>query len=305
MNNNSTPTLTIVTPTYNRSQMLRACWKSLKDQTNNDFQWLVIDDGSEDNTRQVIEKFMAEAPNMCIDYYFKENGGKHTALNFSHKYIKGKYVLILDSDDMLTPDAVEIVISSWRKYDYDTSVNVIYFYRKNKNGETLFNVKNTNSVIYTYKEKRISKLHSRDCCDTFRSETFIKFVFPVFSNERFIGEGAAFLEIELLGKGVYIDRAIYVCDYLENGLTKQGRKMRLSNPCGGRFNSNVYMNRKLSFSTRIKNAVLYVCYSHFAGASIRRMYLETDYRGIMTVCLIPGTLLYFYWKRRYFSNANG
>lgn len=299
-----TPELTIITPTYNRAKTISSCWESLKRQSNNNFQWLIIDDGSNDGTKQLVDGFIKSTPDMRIEYVFKENGGKHTALNLSHEYIKGKYVLILDSDDMLTMDAVETVLDTWEKYNGASEVNVIYFYRKNTNGETLCHVKNENKIICTYRERRMSKLKSRDCCDTFRTDAFVKFNFPVFEGEKFIGEGAAFLNIELMGKGVYIDRAIYVCDYLDGGLTRQGRKMRLLSPRGGRFNANVYMNEHLYLTTRIKNALLYVCYSYFAGVSLKKMFCDTKHKALLTINLLPGTLLYFYWRKKFFGNES-
>ena len=95
----------------------------------------------------------------------------------------------------------------------------------------------------------------------------MKHPFPEFPGERFLGEGSSFFFIELESKGVYINRVIYLCDYREDGLTKAGRKMRLQNPRGGRFNSMTYMHKRLPLKTRVKKAILYVCYSWFADCS--------------------------------------
>ena len=97
--------LTVLTPTYNRVHTLPACFGSLSRQTRTEFEWIVVDDGSTDGT----EEYFAGLPErpFPVRYIKKENGGKHTALNAAHPFIHGKYVLILDSDDSLTPDAVE------------------------------------------------------------------------------------------------------------------------------------------------------------------------------------------------------
>ena len=293
-----TPLVTVITPTYNRAHTLKKCFDSLVNQTCSDFQWLIIDDGSTDETEALLDGLKNDA-RLPFDYVLKENGGKHTAINVSHKYIKGKYVVVLDSDDTLTPDAVETIINEWKKYDSDKSVNILYFYKKTPQNEFLCYVKNPNTVTKTYRVRRLSNMHSRDCCDVFRAEMFKKYPFPVFSGERFIGEGAAFLNIELAGKGVYVDKSFYVCEYLDDGLTKAGRRLRITNPLGGRYNANVYMNRQLPFVIRLKNSLLYNCYDGFAGISLKKSLKEADYPFLVLVGFFPGRLLYLYWKKKY------
>ena len=245
----SSATLTIITPTYNRAHTLSACFNSLARQTCRDYQWIIVDDGSTDGTEELIESFAADG-GVPFDYIRKRNGGKHTALNSAHRYIKGKYVTVLDSDDVLAPNAVETIITEWKKYDSNQAVNVLYFYKVTPEGALFCYVDNPNTVTETYRVRRRSDMHSRDCCDVFRTELFKRYPFPVFDGERFIGEGAAFLNIELAGKGVYIDKAVYICEYLDDGLTKAGRKLRINNPLGGRYNANVYMNKKLPILIR-------------------------------------------------------
>lgn len=89
--------LTILTPTFNRKKSLERVYESLKSQTSYDFQWIIIDDGSIDNTREYIESL--NESNFLMEYHYKKNGGKHTAINYSHPFILGKYTCIVDSDD--------------------------------------------------------------------------------------------------------------------------------------------------------------------------------------------------------------
>ncbi len=294
----SSSTLTIITPTYNRVHTLSACFNSLARQTCRDYQWIIVDDGSTDGTEELIESFAADG-GVPFDYIRKSNGGKHTALNAAHRYIKGKYVTVLDSDDVLAPNAVETIITEWKKYDSNQAVNVLYFYKVTPEGTLFCYVDNPNTVTETYRVRRRSDMHSRDCCDVFRTELFNRYPFPVFDGERFIGEGAAFLNIELAGKGVYIDKAVYICEYLDDGLTKAGRKLRINNPLGGRYNANVYMNKKLPILIRLKNSLLYNCYSSFAGIPMIKSMSESDHLALALIGLIPGKLLYFYWKKKY------
>lgn len=294
------PTLTIITPTYNRASCLPECWESLKKQSCTDFQWLVIDDGSVDETPAVMEQILQDNPTYCIDYIRKENGGKHTALNASHPHIKGEYVVILDSDDRFVETAVERILTNWEHYADNSEVGQMIFLKGYTETEPICYVQNEGAVVDTLTEPRIG-VTGRDCCDCFRTELFVKHPFPVFPGERFIGEGSAFFYIELESKGVYINRVIYLCDYREDGLTKAGRKMRLQNPLGGRYNSLVYMHKRLPLKTRIKKAVLYICYSKFARISLGHIMGENPYKLLTVFALLPGTALYFYWKKRYFT----
>jgi glycosyltransferase involved in cell wall biosynthesis len=100
--------ITILTPTYNRSHTLPRLYNSLERQTCKDFNWLIVDDGSTDNTREIVDIFK-EKTSMTIDYLLKENGGKHTAINEGVDLVKTKLIFIVDSDDYLTDDAVKTI----------------------------------------------------------------------------------------------------------------------------------------------------------------------------------------------------
>ncbi len=114
-------TVTVFTPAYNRAHTLMRAYKSLQQQTVRDFEWLIIDDGSTDNTKELVQKMIEEA-DFTIRYYWKENGGRHTAVNYSYQYLRTPYVITLDSDDELMPDCIENIIRIWNeipKEDYD------------------------------------------------------------------------------------------------------------------------------------------------------------------------------------------
>lgn len=109
---------TIFTATYNRAEYLSRVYNSLKDQTFDDFEWLVVDDGSTDNTEELINSFIAERVLKSIKYIKKgENGGKHTAWRVATDLFNAKYVITLDSDDTLTPHALEIFDKYWRELE--------------------------------------------------------------------------------------------------------------------------------------------------------------------------------------------
>jgi glycosyltransferase involved in cell wall biosynthesis len=108
--------ITVFTPTYNRKKTLPRAYNSLLNQTDKNFLWLIIDDGSVDNTQELVLKWINENK-IKIEYHFKKNGGKHTAMRLAYQLTKTKYILGLDSDDELMPNTIETFESEWRKIE--------------------------------------------------------------------------------------------------------------------------------------------------------------------------------------------
>lgn len=109
----SAPLVTVFTPTFNRAGKLHRVFHSLQKQTLRDFEWLIIDDGSTDDTRQVVEDFRLQHPGFPIHYYFQQNSGKHIAHNKALLLAKGEWFHIADSDDELEPATLEILLHTW------------------------------------------------------------------------------------------------------------------------------------------------------------------------------------------------
>lgn len=290
------PFLSIVTPTYNRAHLLSGCYESLLSQTDKDFQWIIVDDGSTDGTRDVVMTFDTE--DFEIVYVHKENGGKHTALNASMAHIRGEYVLILDSDDYLTDTAVAQVRKGWQAYIDDPGIGIVTFL---KGGS----VEDPNCTAPVEREPvdilrfRRNAIHSTDCCEVIRRDLFLEYPFPVYPGEKFIAECALWNRVARTHKCVYINEVIYICEYLEGGLTKSGRAMRIRNPRGGMFICDLRMCKRNYLTQRIKYALLYCCYGFFAGQNPGRILSGTEHKLLAGACMLPGYGLYLYWKRQH------
>ena len=107
--------ITVFTPTYNRAHTLPRVFEGLKRQTYRNFEWIIVDDGSSDDTRAVIRGFQAENPFFPIISRYQENSGKHVAINRAVEMARGEFFIILDSDDTCTPDALEVFLREWDK----------------------------------------------------------------------------------------------------------------------------------------------------------------------------------------------
>lgn len=290
--------LTILTPAYNRAELLKNCYRSLLKQRCFDFEWIVVNDGSTDETGEVMREVCASNPPFPIQYIEKENGGKHTALNAAHPYIRGKYVLILDSDDTLTPDAVSACLDGWRQYEKDSSIGIVIFLRGHSETDPLCYAKDEYKPVDIMSYRRVC-VHSSDACEVVRTSVFREFPFPVFPGERFLSEGSLWGRMSFKYKCVYINRVIYLCEYLDGGLTKSGRPLRIRNPLGGMDNANVFMAAKNSLKIRVKNALLYTAYGYFANMNPRQMARGCDHKTLMWLCFPFGRMLYLYWKKKW------
>ncbi len=127
-------TLTVFTPTYNRAHTLERAYRSLCRQTCKDFEWLVIDDGSTDNTRELIQSFIQEGL-IPIHYIYKENGGLYTGYNVAYAEIQTELNVCVDSDDFMPDNAVELIVKTWREHGSDKYAGIIgldYYYETHK-----------------------------------------------------------------------------------------------------------------------------------------------------------------------------
>lgn len=299
--NQRNPALTIITPTYNRKELLRECFHSLLRQTCYDFEWIVVDDGSVDGTKDAFPALLNRDLPFSAVYIRKENGGKHTALNAAHPYIHGRYILLLDSDDTLTENAVETVLNGWKEYEDDRKIGMVVFLRQLSDGTLIARGAVERIPVDVLNDKRISNI-TNDCCEVIRSELFLKYPFPVFEGERFLAETALWYRVGLDAKCVYINQPVYICEYLEGGLTKGGKELRIRNCRGGMYTSYLRMNKRCALKERVKAGLLYVCYGHFAKVRFAEMVRRAKgCRGWTILCGLPGTALYVYWKKKYMS----
>lgn len=117
--------ITVFTPSYNRAYLLPRLFEALKNQTDKRFEWLIVDDGSEDNTKEIVEKFQHEN-SLNINYQRKQNGGLNSAYNFAVSHTQNEIFFRVDSDDSVLPDAIEQIYENWH-FVQDDKKNVDWF----------------------------------------------------------------------------------------------------------------------------------------------------------------------------------
>lgn len=117
--------LTVFTPTFNRADLLTRCYEGMKRQTNKDFIWLIVDDGSTDDTAVRVKKWMSEKNSFLIQYYYKENGGLHTAYNTAIAHLSTELAVCIDSDDFMPENAVFLILRFWETYGSDKYAGIV------------------------------------------------------------------------------------------------------------------------------------------------------------------------------------
>ena len=289
--------ITILTPTYNRLKYLPRVFESLCKQTNTDFEWLIIDDGSTDDTEEYIKTLQHKF--FRIIYKKKENSGKHTALNYAHPYINGKLVLILDSDDWLTEDAVEVIKNDWEKYQDNNTICGFSYKKEDVSGKVLTKKAINDYFLSTHFEWRINAEIKGDCCEVLKKEILLAYPFPEFEGERFMSEGWLWNHVALNYKTVYRNKTIYICEYLEEGLSKTGRKLRMQCPLGMMENCKSFFVKQVRWKIQIKEMLLFWVYGLCAKMRFREI-VRASGKGLNMILVAPfGMVLCAVWKRKY------
>lgn len=292
--------ITVFTPTYNRAHTLLRLYQSLQQQTFTDFEWLVIDDGSSDDTSVLFEKWLDEENDFPIRYHIKENGGKHTAINFALDRADGDLFFTADSDDYLTADALQKV-NNWActlpKNEKFCAVVGNWGYSDQETPNTIFKGSwRDANLLERYAD------FSKNPVDGERAWVFFtaihkKYKYPEFENEKFITEAVAWNRMGSDGykMRVYND-IIYIYKFLPNGLTLSGSKIFVENPKG----YGLWLREKAQFCNYNYFMKIKMIYSYFTTQRNRLTHKEIA-QNIGTSTSVIFFLSCLYSLKRVFS----
>lgn len=296
--------VTVFTPTYNRGYILPRLYESLCRQTCRDFEWVIVDDGSTDGTEDIVSSWMREEK-IPILYQRKENGGKHTAINRGVELASGDLFFIVDSDDYLTDNAVETIVGEWIKVKNSNLCGMSFQRGRYINGNLVCKDETKypeDCMISNYITMKHNRGTSADNAEVWVTKYMREHPFTVYPGERFMSEAIVWIRLAKERDMLCSNKIIYVCEYLEGGLTDQGKKLRFLCPKGGIEGSLETMSGHFNFRMRIKQTLLYIVYSKFDGRSAMEM-MKCPYKGLVAMCLPVGLSLYHYWKRKFFGNG--
>lgn len=277
------PILTIFTPTYNRAYTLHNCYESLKRQSNKEFIWLIIDDGSSDNTEDLVRSWIAENI-VSIQYYRQENQGMHGAHNTAYNMIDTELNVCIDSDDYMPDDAVEKIVSFWKEHgseeiggivglDCSTSGEIIGTeLPKNIKTSSLFNLYNKYGV------KGDKKL-------VYRTKLTRKYPYPIYQNEKLVPLSYKYYMLDQEYELLLMNEALCCVEYLPDGSSKNILKQYKVSPKGFRFYRMEMMKLpNTPFLFKFKQAVHYVSCSVFVES---KGVLRHSPQKLLTLIALP------------------
>lgn len=246
--------LTIFTPSYNRAYILPKLYDSLCNQTCKDFEWLVVDDGSNDNTRALFDKWVIEAP-FYIRYYIQENGGKHRAINKGVSLTENELFFIVDSDDHLTPNAVEWILETYKGIENNQLYAGLSGLRITPDGNKIGGGADFDTLDTDALSLRLVHNIQGDMAEVYKTDILRKYPFLEVPGEKFCTEALVWNRIAQKYKLRYVYQGIYICEYLPDGLTAGIMRVRRNSPIASMTYYAEYAHLKLSVVQRFKGCI--------------------------------------------------
>lgn len=288
-------TITVFTPAYNRARTLPRTYASLLKQGCKDFVWLVVDDGSSDETSELIKKWQQVDNGFEIRYIYKENGGMHTAHNTAYENIDTELNVCIDSDDCLADGAIEKILSLWKKVrhkgyagiiglDADLEGNII------GKGFSDGIMETTLTGYYAGGGQGDKKL-------IYRTDVIKKYPpYPVFSGEKYVALAYKYRLIDQDYKLAVLNDVLCNVEYQADGSSATMWKQYVKNPKGFAFWRKVCMHYPMSESRLWVDCIHYVSESILAGD---KHFVSKSPRRIRTALTVPfGIMLSIYTKQK-------
>lgn len=232
--------ISIFTPTYNRGYILPQLYDSLKRQSSTDFEWIIVDDGSTDETEKLVIKWQSEKNAFKITFMKQKNAGKHIAINKGVSLAKGEWFFIVDSDDYIVDNAVEKINQWVLDCNCDKFAGVAGTRITNSNstigGEVAFE---TPFVDCKNNERERYGLGG-DKAEVYKTSILRKYPFPQFVGEKFLSECAVWDHIAIDGLKIrWFNSPLMICNYLPDGLTAKVNRLELDNFQGYTYTTNI------------------------------------------------------------------
>ncbi|WP_291059904.1 MULTISPECIES: glycosyltransferase family A protein [unclassified Empedobacter] len=276
--------LSIITATYNRAYCLDKIYNSLLTNDRNLFQWILVDDGSSDETELLAEKWEKEDKINFI-YIKKNNGGKTSAIIEGFKnYPKGEFCLILDSDDYLEDNIIKKLKEESQTL---TKANIgMIGLKKNSKNEligTSFTCNESNYIDLYFGKNRIYG----DKLFIIKTKLYSRSFIPPYPREKFIPDNIPYIKTNSLGLLKCLNYTVYIGDYLEDGMTANVLNMAAKNINGFILEKKMLQSEKLPLIEKIKNEVKYISYSLAANNSYKEVLKNSNNFMITALLIIP------------------
>lgn len=289
--------ITVFTPAYNRADLLKRCYESMCRQTNKNFIWMIIDDGSTDNTKEVVDLWMLNNNGFEIQYYYKENGGLHTAYNEAIEHIDTELCVCIDSDDYMPDNAVEIILDFWKKNgsnEYAGIVGLDYTIDNHVIGDLLPDKKSINLINLLIGKYHI---HNGDRTNVVRTELYKK-VAPMisFEGEKNFSPHYMHLQISKNYDFLVLNKNLRYVEYQADGMSNSIFKQYLNSPNSFIETRKLYLSLPgISWKFKLKQSIHLVSSGIFANKMNEVLEYIPSF-GLIVLAVPCGLLLSKYIK---------
>ena len=286
--------LTVFTPAYNRADLLPRCFESMKRQTNKNFIWLIIDDGSTDGTGPLVAGWQREPLDFEIRYYYKENGGLHTAYNEAISHIDTELCMCIDSDDFMPDAAVEKVLRHWETHgsaDVAGIVGLDFELDGNCLGDPLPDQERVNLIDLLSGKYPIRNL---DRTNVVRTELYRKFApMPSFPGEKNFNPHYMHLQISMEYDFLVLNENLRFVEYQPNGMTSNIFRQFRNSPKSFVATRKLYLSfPNTGWKFRFRHSMHYVSSCIFAKQ--KHFLKESPAKAMTLAALLPGLALNLY-----------
>ncbi len=286
--------LTVFTPAYNRAHTLTRTYESLKRQDSKNFLWLIIDDGSTDNTAQLVKKWQQQENGFEIKYIYKENGGMHTAHNTAYENIDTELNVCIDSDDELADGAVKCIEEIWSRADKEKYAGIIGL-DADMNTKKIIGTSFPDDLYETTLQGFYDSGGLGDKKLVYRTDIMKKLPpYPVFDGEKYVSLGWKYLLCDQKYTLIITNAVLCNVEYQADGSSMNMLNQYLKNPKGFAFIRKENMKYNKSKKRNYIDCIHYVSSSILC--SNKHFIKESPKKVMTTLAIVPGLLLTAYIK---------
>ncbi|MCH5719948.1 glycosyltransferase family 2 protein [Niabella hibiscisoli] len=277
--------ITVFTPSYNRAHLLKQLWYSLKAQTDKRLEWVIVDDGSSDDTVRVVSEMVSKETDFHIHFYQQKNQGKHIAINTGLSIATYELFFIVDSDDKLPPNCIQLILSKYPQVRFNDKIAGIVGRKAHFNSQLIgsdFYYKDfvANSFDFRYRFKL-----KGDMAEVFKTDIFKKFPFPKFQDEKFCPEALVFNRIARNFEMLWTSDIYYNAEYLEGGLSARIYEVRKKAPQGSALFYEELSKSLIPFEIKCKAIINYWRFARFLSDTL--LYKARRVNIMLSILLLP------------------
>lgn len=290
--------LTVFTPTFNRADTLLWTFRSLVAQSFRDFEWLIVDDGSTDSTKAVVESFVDKA-DFPIRYYYQAHGGKHRAYNRALGLAEGEFFFVVDSDDRLAKNSLKVINDLIPSVVRLESVCGIIALKEHSDGRIYGRQFPESPMVVTLRMLDDMKCGGERSL-VFKTKIARSYPFPTIDGESFMTESVVYDRIGRDWEFLAVNSALTVCEYMNDGLSDNIQRLMWNNPVGFMIYHYQRIEQAHSISTAIKHALRFHAFRKMASEPTPwSEYHGAHYRRLVSLMAFVGPLgrMYYKWKQ--------